>query len=211
MLFRSRLLLLSLRRGPGLVIRIDPSTRTAKTVATVSPQATETGNGPFGPPALQQLPYWSKEDSLDDVVVVAESWDQGFSEDQGGMYMLALIGSNHRKEGSSGKKSESSALTFKNHLEKISSWSYSAIAPPLVYGDSVFLGAAGGNLAGFTGDKKNDLSGLASGREDEILPRWNFKVAPNPRNVSLRKFSCVLLLFYLNNLFNDRTCLEYLE
>lgn len=180
------------------VIRIDPITGTAKIVATVSPPATESGiNIPFGPPALQQQPYWSYDENLNDVVVVAESWDRGFSEDQGGLYVLALI-SSAGKKGSSDQKSESSASTFEYQLQKVSSWSYSAIAPPLVYGDSVFLGAAGGNLAGFTKDRKNDLSGIVSGREVEISPRWDFQVTPNPRNPSQRKsFSCFIISLFL--------------
>lgn len=162
------------------IIRIDPDNESANIVATVSPPATQPGNvnGPFGPPALQQHPQPSYEDEyLDDVVVVAESWDQGFSENQGGLYMLTLNTTDD----------ESFSFTSGYLLRKISSYSYSAIAPPLVYGDSIFLGSAGGTLAGFTGGRKNNLSGILSGREEEIDPRWRNEVTPNPRNASQRK------------------------
>mmetsp|Transcript_19097 Transcript_19097/g.21580 ORF Transcript_19097/g.21580 Transcript_19097/m.21580 type:complete len:1376 (+) Transcript_19097:201-4328(+) len=156
------------------VIRIDPDNGSANIVATVSPRATQPGNvnGPFGPPALQQRSY--EDEYLDDVVVVAENWDQGYSEDQGGLYMLTLDTTDD----------ESFTLTSGYLLQKISSYSHSAFAPPLVYGDSIFLGSAGGTLAGFTGGRKNNLSGILSGREEEIDPRWRNEVTPNPRVAS---------------------------
>jgi hypothetical protein len=165
------------------IIRTDPNNGTGNIVDTVSPTATRPGsvNGPFGPPALQQRPGWSydEEDYADDIVIVAENWDEGFSENQGGLYMLTL---------STTDDESSSPPTSGYQLQKISSYSYSAIAPPLVYGDSIFLGSAGGTLAGFTGDRRSDLSGILSGRESEINPRWQNEVSPDPRNASQRKF-----------------------
>jgi hypothetical protein len=177
------------------IIRIDPINKTGNIVATVSPTATQPGsvNGPFGPPALQQRPGWSydEDEYADDIVIVAESWDEGFSVNQGGLYMLSL----------STTGDESSPPTSGYQLQKISSYSYSAIAPPLVYGDSIFLGSAGGTLAGFTGDRRTDLSGILSGRENEINPRWQNEVSPDPLNASQRKLFNDSLHLFVSSLF----------
>lgn len=177
------------------IIRIDPINGTGNIVATVSPTAAQPGsvNGPFGPPALQQRPYWSYDENefADDIVIVAESWDEGFSVNQGGLYMLLL----------STTGDESSSPTSGYQLQKISSYSNSAIAPPLVYGNSIFLGSAGGTLAGFTGDRKSDLSVILSGRENEIDPRWQNEVSPSPLNASQRKFFDDSLHLFVSSLF----------
>ena len=183
------------------VIRINNNTNdgtqttNANIVATVSPPATKPGSvGPLGPPAIQKPEYQydeqseEDEDSLslvEDVVIVAENWESGFSESKGGLYMLSLSSSSSSTTTSTSAPSTS---TSAYELVKISSWSYSASAPPLVYGDSIFLGAAGGTLVGYTGDRKYDLSAITSGREKEIWPRWDFQMTPNPRNASQRKF-----------------------
>jgi hypothetical protein len=178
------------------IIRIDPINGTGNIVATVSPTATRPGsvNGPFGPPALQQRPGWSydEDEYADDIVIVAENWDKGFSVNQGGLYMLTLSTSGD----------ESLSPTSGYQLQKISSYSYSAIAPPLVYGDSIFLGSAGGTLAGFTGDRRSDLSAILSGRENEINPRWQNEVSPYPLNASQRKFFDDFLHLFVSSLFS---------
>ena len=156
----------------------------------------------LGPPTLRQPLSWEDEEDLEDVVVMAENWESGFSQTNGGLYMLpsALTSAapvdekdqSLREEELSALKSETRLFDYK--LSKISSWSYSASAAPLVYGDSIFVGAAAGTLGGFTGNRRNDLSGITTGREDEIFPRWDFQMSPNPLNASQRKYeqSCSL-------------------
>mmetsp|Transcript_19365 Transcript_19365/g.44899 ORF Transcript_19365/g.44899 Transcript_19365/m.44899 type:complete len:1238 (+) Transcript_19365:258-3971(+) len=164
------------------VLRVQNSGR-AFVVATVDPIATEPGSVvPLGPPALQK-PGLSNEEEDGDIVIVAESWGSGFSESAGGLYMLSTT----KRDSDEKKEDDGSAGTpdgYDYSFIKISSWSRSAIAQPLVHGDSIFLGAAGGAIGGFTGDRKSDLSGITSGREREIFPRWNYQVATNPRNTS---------------------------
>jgi hypothetical protein len=121
-------------------------------------------NGPFGPPALQ------RDSELGDVVIVAESWGQGYSENRGGLYMLSP---SPDYEDSNGRGSES------YQLQRISSWPFSSVIPPLVDGSSVFLGAAGGNLGGWNG-------GLSVISED-MEPTWVYQMERNPRNLSQRK------------------------
>lgn len=159
---------------------------TATIAATVGP-VTEPGNGiPLGPPALQKAANGA-EVSDEDLVIVAENWDSGFSLTRGGMHMLLLA----NDDAVDAKGEEQEALLSRPgtyQLVKISSWSYSASSPPLVYGNSIFLGAAGGTIGGFTGDRRSDLSGIPAGREAQLFPRWDFQVSPNPRNASQRKF-----------------------
>eukprot|EP00536_Pseudo-nitzschia_multiseries_P005699 jgi/Psemu1/285971/fgenesh1_pg.110_\ len=160
--------------------------------ATVGPTATEPGSVvPLGPPALQKPAFSNQNQNQNqnrnqiqneggDVVIVAESWDSGFSVTTGGLYMLSTTNS----ASASATDAEQKDNETDYELVKISSWPRSAIAPPLVHGDSIFLGVAGGLIGGFTGDRRSDLSGITSGRESEIFPRWNHQVAPNPRNAS---------------------------
>ena len=84
---------------------------------------------------------------------------------------------------------DSETSTSSYLLQKISSYSYSAIAPPLVYGDSIFLGSAGGTFAGFTGGRRYSLAGILNGRMETIDPAWMETVQPNPLNSSQRKFA----------------------
>lgn len=155
---------------------------TATIAATVDP-VSEPGNGiPLGPPALQKAANGA-EVSDDDLVIVAENWDAGFSQTRGGMHMLSWATSDAVDD----RGEEQEALLSRPNtyqLVKISSWSYSASSPPLVYGNSIFLGAAGGTVGGFTGDRRSDLSGITTGRQAELFPRWDFQVSPNPRNAS---------------------------
>jgi hypothetical protein len=154
------------------VIMVNEDGSSADAVATLT--FSNGRNGPFGPPALQQ------NAGSGDVVIVAESWGQGFSQDLGGLYMLTPSSTFDDANGRGNDSYE---------LRRISSWSYSSIAPPLVDGDSVFLGAAGGNIAGWTGNQRNDLSGISSGRVEEIEPQWVYQMEENPRNQSQRKCS----------------------
>ncbi|KAG7369124.1 PQQ-like domain containing protein [Nitzschia inconspicua] len=149
------------------VIMMDQDGTSANVVATLD--FSSGGNGPFGPPALQS------NSGVGDVVIVAESWGQGYSQELGGLYMLSPS-SDFASAGGRGNDAY--------QVQKIGSWPYSAIAAPLVDGNSVFLGAAGGILVGWTGNQRNDLSGISSGRVEEIEPRWVYQMNPNPRNQS---------------------------
>ena len=150
------------------VIMTNDNHDSASVVASLT--STDAPNGPFGPPALQQ------DTSSGDVVFVAESWGQGYVEGDGALYMLSTT-SILEDTGGTG-----------NQLQRISSWPYSSIVPPLVNGNSIFLGASGGVIAGWTGNERNDLSGIQSGKVDEIDPRWVYEGARNGRNESQRKF-----------------------
>jgi hypothetical protein len=156
------------------VIMANENTDAASVVATVT-SADTAPNGPFGPPALHQ------DESSGDVVFVAESWGQGYVEGDGGLYMLSTT-SEFEDTGGIGNESY--------QLQRISSWPYSSIVPPLVDGNSIFLGASGGVLGAWTGNERNDLSGIQSGRVDEIDPRWVYAGERNWRNESQRTFGC---------------------
>jgi len=143
----------------------------------------------LGPPALRQPAMNQNENNNQDInedagdfVIVAESWDSGFSETQGGLYMIPealLTTSRDDKE----REDVETDQRFEYKLTKISSWAFSAIAPPMVVGDSIYVGAAGANVGGFTGNRRNDLSGIEEG-EDEIFPRWEIQLPQNQLNAS---------------------------
>lgn len=168
--------------GTLSTLRIQQNDGTATVVAEVNTLVEGRGLPiPFGPPALQKPYYWEDESMSEDIVIVAESWEGGYSESRGGLYMLSTSSMSAPK----GKEdAKDSTETAEYELVKISSWSFSASAPPLVYGESIFVGAAGGTIGGFTGDRKSDLSGILSGKEDEISPRWDYQVSPNPQFAS---------------------------
>ena len=188
------------------------TTATAVVVATVSPPATEPGSVvPLGPPSLRTPAHQGGYDDYygtdgddddntnddEDVVIVAENWESGFSSTRGGLYMLISTTGTAKGRADDASLFASTTTTttrfdYNYELVRISSWSYSASAPPMVRGDSIYLGAAAGTIAGFTGDRKNDLSGITSQREKEISPRWNYQVSPNPRNVSQRECGTVV-------------------
>lgn len=169
--------------GALSILRIQPKDGRAAIAAMVSNRDKEQIRAiPFGPPTLRKAAYWEDESDSEDIVIVAENWESGFSESKGGLYMLSSGSISATKD--KDKPSTTKAGSNKYELVQLSSWSYSAIAPPLVYGDSIFVGAAGGTIGGFTGNRKNDLSGITSGREEEISPRWFYQVSPNPRNSS---------------------------
>lgn len=165
--------------GAISVIQMNSTRGSATIVATFSSPATEqaSGNGPFGPPVVQ--PGGSTTVLGGDIVLVAESWGGGFTEDQGGLYMLSPTA---EFEATGGLSTES------YQLQRISSWPSSAIAAPLIEGDSVFLSAAGGTVVGWTGNERNDLSGVSSGRND-IDPSWVFEAEPNELDASQRTCS----------------------
>ncbi|KAL3919686.1 MAG: hypothetical protein SGILL_003631, partial [Bacillariaceae sp.] len=156
------------------VIMTDEDQSSAEIVATLT--SSDDRNGPFTGAALQQ----NSEVEVGDVILVAESWGQGYDETQGGLFMLSPT-SDFEDNGGRGNDSY--------ELQRISSWPSSAFAPPLVSGDSVFLGAAGANFAAWTGNQRNDLSGITSGRVDEIDPRFVYQMPTNQRNASQRKYS----------------------
>mmetsp|Transcript_17234 Transcript_17234/g.36013 ORF Transcript_17234/g.36013 Transcript_17234/m.36013 type:complete len:1430 (-) Transcript_17234:1765-6054(-) len=172
-------------------------TDAAVVVATIAPPATEPGGVvPLGPPSLRTPAqhegdyddYYGGADNYGnehDLVIVAENWESGVSSTRGGLYMLATTTGTAKGRADDASLFATTAATSSSHnyeLVKISSWSYSASAPPVVRGDSIYLGAAAGTIAGFTGDRKNDLSGITSEREKEISPGWTYQVAPDPRN-----------------------------
>jgi hypothetical protein len=193
--------------GTMSILRIQPNDGTATIVATANTLVEGRGIPiPLGPPALQKPYYWEDESDSEDVVFVAESWEAGFSESRGGLYMLStssMSAPNAPKGKEDGNESTATAAIDEYELVKISSWSYSASAPPLIYGESIFVGAAGGTIGGFTGDRKSDLSGILSGREDEISPRWEYQVSPNPQTASQRKLLYLILIdfFIVQGLF----------
>jgi hypothetical protein len=122
-------------------------------------------NVKFGPPAMH------RDSELGDVVIVAEMYGHGYSENRGSLYMLSP---SLEFENMSGRENDS------YQLKRISSWPYSSVLPPLVDGYSIILGAAGGNIASWT----QDLSVIS---DEEIEPSWVYQMQRNPRNQSQRK------------------------
>ena len=116
---------------------------------------------PLSPPAVSG-----------DRVVVAENWNDGYTE-EGGVYMLLRT---PEFEASDGRGSASYQLVLVN------SWPFSAVAAPLFVGSSLWVGGTGANLAGWTGNR--DVSGDPS----DIDPRWTLQLETNALNESQRKF-----------------------
>ncbi len=188
------------KRGTGIVskLQLSPIDGSVVLVATAGAYDVQ-----LGPPVLQQAvenqdnknnnnkDNGPNDKNGEDTVLVAET---GSSQTQGGMYLFPTDLASSPEIEIEDELSIQVEITgrFDYDLSKISSWSYSATAPPLVYGDSIFLGAAGGTIGGFTGDRKNDLSGITSGRETAITPRWDFQMSPNPLDASRRKLHCAM-------------------
>jgi hypothetical protein len=162
--------------GAVSVILMDDRRDAAVIVATLSSSATDNdnGNGPFGPAVVQS--GGSANVPGGDIVFVAESWGNGFAEEDGGLHMLSPT-----TDFDSGGLGNESFL-----LRQISSWPFNAIAPPLVVGDSVFLGGTSANLAAWTNNNKNDLSGVISGNQENIDPSWVFEASINQLNRTQR-------------------------
>ena len=170
-------------------LQLSPIDGTAVLAATAGVYNVE-----LGPPVLQQAVENKNNNNKnngpnDDTIVVAES---GTSQTQGGLYLFPsdLASSPEIEIEDELSIQVETSGRFDYELTKISSWSYGATSPPLVYGDSIFVGAAGGTIGGFTGDRKNDLSGITSGRETAITPRWDFQMSLNPFDPSRRKLYC---------------------
>mmetsp|Transcript_19352 Transcript_19352/g.48187 ORF Transcript_19352/g.48187 Transcript_19352/m.48187 type:complete len:1201 (-) Transcript_19352:2687-6289(-) len=170
------------------VLRMSPEDGSVVLAATAGAYAE------LGAPTLKQTateaqqngPQNDNVEESGDVVIVAENWDSGFSETVGGLYMLSgdlLFGEIDDKAKDQTTLETETSGRFEYILPKISTLAYSASALPVVYGDSIYMGAAGANVAGFTGDVKNDLSGIEEG-EDEIVPRWEVQLAQNPLDAS---------------------------
>lgn len=179
--------------GVVSVLKLSPEDGSVELSASVGAYAA------LGPPSLRQPAMnqnGNNNEDAGDFVIVAESWDSGFSETQGGLYMIpeALLTTNRDDKERDGVETEASGR-FEYKLSKISSWAFSAIAPPMVIGDSIYVGAAGANVGGFTGgNRRNDLSGIEAG-EDEISPQWEVQLSQNQLNASQRKLFRAKLWF----------------
>jgi len=159
--------------GALSILRLQPNDGKAAIAATVNTLSDERSEPiPLGPPTLRKPASWDDEGTFEDVIIVTGFWENGFSETEGGIFMLSSF------------VTALPTVSDDFKLVQISSWSLSASAPPMVYGESIFVAAAGGNIGGFTGDKKNDLSGIVSGKEKDISPRWDYQVSPNPTDSS---------------------------
>jgi len=121
--------------------------------ATLAP--TE-GNAPLGPPSLDL------ENTLQDVVAVAESWDQGYAS-QGNLYLLVF---SEEYDQFNGRGNES------YRMQHVSSWPFSASARPLVVSSSVWLGASGALIGGW---QQKDVFKLLTGQRENINPKWTLQ------------------------------------
>lgn len=140
----------------------------------------EGGGAPFGPPSLS-LPSGQDNDKNpqagSDLVVVAESSGNGYVED-GGIYLLQH---SSEFEDSGGRGNES------YEFKQISELWFSAVAPPLFRGTSLWVGGTGSTFVGWTAN--GDLSKVLEGKDGNVNPRWSLQVAPSERNASQRKFA----------------------
>lgn len=109
-----------------------------------------------------------------DVVVVAESWDDGFSED-GGIYFLTAS-KDFEKDGGRGIDSYEFKL--------VNDWPFSAVAPPLVQESSFWVGGTGAHLSGWAA---NDVEKVLEGKKDEAKTKWTFESTPSDEDSLQRK------------------------
>jgi hypothetical protein len=127
--------------------------------------------GPFGPGVLQTI-------DGRDVVVVAESLNDGFSE-SGNLFMLVQ------------EDSPAAALQYK--LRLASAYPRSAVARPAMTENlEVFLGQQGSVMSAWVG--KNDVSGVLSGAED-VTPRWEKYLEEDREDDNARKSKCRCTLY----------------
>jgi hypothetical protein len=122
--------------------------------------------GPFGPPAGATISTGGK---VQDVIVVAEVWDSGYSSTKGMVYMMrpsSLYDSN----GGQGNEAY--------ELQLVSDLAISTYARPSLTADAteVFVGTSGAGLTGMTGDSS------------KFSKAWNVQLETNKGNASQRKY-----------------------
>ncbi|CAJ1950732.1 unnamed protein product [Cylindrotheca closterium] len=117
--------------------------------ATLAPTQ---GNAPLGPLSLDP-------ESGQDVVAVAEWWDQGYGS-KGNLYFL-VFSEDYNQFGGRGNESYT--------MQHVSSWPFSASARPLVVDSSVWLGASGANIGGW---QQKDISKVLTGERENVNPKW---------------------------------------
>jgi hypothetical protein len=145
--------------------------------------APEDRDGPFGPPSAVVLSSQNagagannNNQNANDVVAVAESWGDGYTED-GSIYVLVPSA---EFEDWGGRGNESYELRL------VSDWPFSAVTRPLLSGTSLYMGATGSQIAGWAGNR--DISGVLEGKDTNADPRWSVQLEPSERNASQREW-----------------------
>jgi hypothetical protein len=154
--------------------------------------APEDRDGPFGPPSAVVLSSQNAAAANDnnnqnakDVVAVAESWGDGYTED-GSIYILVPSA---EFEDWGGRGNESYELRL------VSDWPFSAVARPLLSGTSLYMGGTGSQIAGWAGNR--DISGVLEGRDTNADPRWSVQLEPSERNASQREFKYIVQNYWM--------------
>lgn len=132
--------------------------------ATLAPTQ---GNAPLGPPSLDL-------ENGQDVVAVAEWWDQGYGS-QGNLYLL-VFSEDYDQFSGRGKESY--------RMQHVSSWPFSASAMPLVVSSSIWMGASGANIGGW---QQKDVSKVLTGQKENINPKWTLQLDTKTGDAAQRK------------------------
>jgi len=155
--------------------------------ASLSPLQSNNRNvGPFGPPVATSITMENGE--FNDVVVVAESWDNGYNGNAGNVYLLRP---SELYEEFSGQGNDAYQM---RQINDEATWAVSSVTKPLLKKDAseVFVGGMGARLAGWTAE--TDLAGVVSSSEQSIPPAWTLSLDPNKGNASQRKFILLVLV-----------------
>ena len=138
--------------------------------------------GPLAPGALQTVQGF-------DVVVVAESRDDGFSE-SGRLYMLVEEEPRGNGPGAApGAEPGTEAAQVNSYRWALASdFPRSSVTAPAFTADmEVFLPQQGGLLSAWV--DKRDLSDVFSGNAQDVTPRWERFLAPDEDNSDARKLT----------------------
>lgn len=154
-------------RGKITVVRTTANPPTV--TASISPFSE---HGPFGPPTGTSVNMQGKQQ---DVVIVAEAWDDGYSSTQGKVYLLrpsALY------DDFNGQGNDAYELRLMSDVAMASS------SKPSINADAteVFVGAAGSRMHGWS--EAGSLWEVVSNDKTNISPSWDLALEANKGNVT---------------------------
>lgn len=126
---------------------------------------------PFGPPALQSI------SGSHDMVIVAESWDDGYGLGQGQVQLLVPSDQYDANQGQG---------TPSYRWVVFSDWKLPAVAKPLVKDSLLWVAGQGSTLAGWTSTSALLAAATGNSSTSGTNPTWKTILQPSERNVTQR-------------------------
>jgi hypothetical protein len=156
-------------RGEVSVILLQQDNSQPTVTASIAPLDSQ---GPLGPPTAATLVDGTQ------VVVFAEAWDNGYTADNGRVFLLKPS-SLYNEFGGQGDEAYELAL--------MSTWTVASVTRPAVVADEnlqVFCGGAAARLSGWS-----SVSNVVTGSQQNVAPTWDMTLSPNLGNASQRELA----------------------